>query len=801
MAFRHMSNTALHNGALAQTAPDPIITIDEEGTILFANAGAEEVFEYSASELIGQPLTLLIPERLRTRHEEGMGHYLKTGQKRISWRGMRVPIRTKSGAEVPVEIAFGEFEWDGRRVFSGFLRDISERVASEQTIAAANERLQHQANELVRQVAEARILGDELATAKANAEIRAQLAARSADRARRLLALSVGLNSATGTDEVAELILEAGLAAVHADAGGFAIVSQRDGDTPEFEVIQGRGFRADLAAEFKRFPLQPGRPMSDAIITRAPVLVRSREDARERYPTVSDIGYEAFVALPVVIGERPVAVIGFSFSKPQLFDEPTETFLRTVGELCAQALERARLFEDGARHARHSSFLADASHLLASSLDYEVTLRTLAKTAVPTFADCCIVDVVDEQARDAWPPPLTRVAFAHDGEAKRDTALALMEQMPTDWDSDTGLASALRDGTTHFVPTVTESMLEARGPADGLRPMESDTRIASVVIVPLTARGRTVGALTLLRTDPGLRYDEHDVVLATNLAARAATAIDNARLFRAAQQAREVAEDATARADAASDAKSNFLATMSHEIRTPINAVLGYSELLEMELAGPLTSAQRDQLSRIRASTGHLLTLVNEVLDLAKIESGTLRVHVGESIAGDSVNAALSMVSPQAAAKGVTINERCEGACDAKYIGDPDRVRQVLTNLMGNAVKFTRSGGSVSVRCSVVEDAPKSGRLVSGRRYIAFEVADTGVGIPAEDLDRIFEAFVQAEPVVGSRYTRESGGTGLGLAISRQLAHGMSGEITVESKQGQGSTFTLYIPAAPAARS
>lgn len=809
MTFGAMSSDALHNGVLAQTAPDPIITIDEASTILFANAGAETVFGYRLSELVGQPLSMLIPERFRARHAEGIARYVATSQKRISWRGMRVSILAKSGVEIPVEIAFGEFEWDGRRVFSGFLRDVSERVASERTIAEANARLQEQADTLVLQIADARRLANELAHANADAETRVKLVAQSADRARRLLMLSAGLNAASGLADVARLILDEGLAAVRADAGSFALLSSRDGGEAQFEVIRGRGFRADLQAEYRRFPLRPGGPMSDAVVTRAPVLVSSREEACARYPTLADVGFEAFVALPVIVAGQPVAAIGFGFSKPQQFDDPTETFLRTVGELCAQALERARLYEDKTRRATQIGFLAEASMLLASSLDDRVTLMSLVAAAVPTVADICVVDVIDDAAGDEWPPRITRIRTARDSGRTDKSAGPRVEQQPlVDWDSDVGLASVLRDGTTYFVKgsaaddagsasSKTKPDVVKRGD-QALEHVDVDSG-ASIVMVPLIARGRTLGALTLLRYKGETSYDENDVALATDLASRAAIAVDNAHLFREARRAQALAEYATARAAAASKAKSDFLATMSHEIRTPINAVLGYSELLALELAGPITEEQRAQIERIHASTMHLLTLVNDVLDLAKIESGTMRLDLAEVVADETMNAALSLVTPQATVKGVMISERCTGACESRelrYLGDSDRVRQVLANLIANAVKFTGSGGSVAVRCDLVSRMQHGGSDGFPVAFVAFTVRDSGIGIEAAQLEHIFEAFVQAETAVRSAYTREQPGTGLGLAISKQLAQQMGGSIEVESKLGTGSTFRLLLPVA-----
>jgi PAS domain S-box-containing protein len=791
------SRTQPPHPVLADSAPDPILTIDETSTIVSANAAAERVFGYSIDEMIGQSLLMLMPERLRAPHSTGISRYIATGERTVSWQELRVPIRAKSGAEIPVEISFGEFEWEGRRLFSGFLRDVSARVESESALATANVLLQDQAAELELQFEEAQALAEELAQSNEEAEARAQDAMRSGNRARRLLKLSTELNKAISASEVADLILDTGMQAVGADAGSFAIISHDDSGGTEFEVIRTYGFSAELSTEYTKFPLQPGRPLSDAVISGQPVLIGSRAEAIQRYPIVADVGYEAFVGLPVFSADRPVATIAFSFSEPQQFDEATETFLRTVGEQCAQALERARLYDARDRQAQRNGFLAHASQLLASSLDYETTLKAVAEAAVPTLGDWCAVDIVADPTLQEWPPQLTRLAIVHHDAIKREYARSLQERFPTDWNSKTGPPAVLRNGTTQFIREITDEMLVAGATSDEHLAALRELRLASAIVVPLSARGLTLGTLTLIiSSGSGRFYTDDDVLLLTDLASRAATAIDNARLFRDAQEARVLAEDATTRAGLASKAKSNFLATMSHEIRTPINAVLGYSELLALELAGPLTAEQREQIARIRASTAHLLTLVNEVLDLAKIESGTMRVDATVSLAGDTANAALSLVAPQAASKGVSINDQCEGECSARYVGDAGRVRQVLVNLLVNAVKFTKPGGSVTLSCALLDDASAASRLSAGTPYVAFSVTDTGIGVAPEKLDSIFEAFVQGESEDGSPYTRIQMGTGLGLAISRQLAQRMRGEIAVQSEVGVGSTFTLLVPAA-----
>ncbi len=249
--------------------------------------------------------------------------------------------------------------------------------------------------------------------------------------------------------------------------------------------------------------------------------------------------------------------------------------------------------------------------------------------------------------------------------------------------------------------------------------------------------------------------------------------------------AMEIAELARSEAEMASRAKSDFLATMSHEIRTPINAIIGYTDLLQLELPGPLTDEQRRHLERIRLSGRHLMGLVDEVLDLSRIESGRVQVDARSASAGDAVAAALAVVAPQARQKGLALSDGCGGEAGLRYLGDSGRVEQILINLLTNAIKFTPAGGRVEVSADRgVED---------GAGEVAWiRVADTGIGIAPEQAEHIFEPFVQAE----GGYTRAHGGVGLGLAISRRLALMMGGDISVDSCPGAGSTFTLRLPLA-----
>jgi PAS domain S-box-containing protein len=248
----------------------------------------------------------------------------------------------------------------------------------------------------------------------------------------------------------------------------------------------------------------------------------------------------------------------------------------------------------------------------------------------------------------------------------------------------------------------------------------------------------------------------------------------------------------TAALAAANWAKAEFLAVMAHELRTPLNAILGYTELLEMGLSGPLTEAQASHLARIRSGGIRLVGLIDEVLDLGKVEAGQLRIMHEELPVLAAVNSALTIVIPQAAARGVHVENECSLNPEVLYVGDQTRLEQILLNLFSNAIKFTPAGGNVTIGCEIRRRATGNDRLSEARGpWVALRITDTGIGMAAQLLSRVFEPFVQVE----SPLTRTQGGTGLGLTISRRLARLMGGDLTVESEQGVGSTFTIWLSA------
>jgi PAS domain S-box-containing protein len=281
------------------------------------------------------------------------------------------------------------------------------------------------------------------------------------------------------------------------------------------------------------------------------------------------------------------------------------------------------------------------------------------------------------------------------------------------------------------------------------------------------------------------RREASDRELGRESAARLATEGMNERLVSAIVHEHALTDIARR----ASEAKSRFLATMSHELRIPLNAITGYTGLIDEGIGGPVTAKQREYLGKIQNASRHLVGLIDDVLDLAKIEAGQVRLDPQRASASDAVAGSLALLETLAADAEVTpvIVDLCPDS--NHYMGDPDRVRQVLVNLLSNAVKFTDRGGRVTVTCGRSGNRPAGATLPGDGPWTFFSVQDTGIGIAPDDAAALFQPFVRA------RATKSRPGTGLGLAISRELARLMGGDLTVTSILGVGSCFTLLIPA------
>jgi signal transduction histidine kinase len=443
------------------------------------------------------------------------------------------------------------------------------------------------------------------------------------------------------------------------------------------------------------------------------------------------------------------------------------------------------------------AFLTEASRRLAASLDYESTLATIAGMSTSYFDAWVILDVVDDDGE------IRRLTVHHPDPAKQEAARALRDRyrpLPNDLPD---VARVIREGSSDIAVDISaEALAESARDDEQLALLETLSTHA-YLSVPMVAHGSVWGAITYVAPQEGRRFSETEREMAEDLASRAAMAIESARLHRSANAARAETEAAIEAAEEAGRRKSEFLATMSHEFRTPLNAILGYAQLLDMGVLGPTTPAQNAHLERLQASARHLLQLVDDVLDVAKVDADRLDVRQDVLMTGAAVVSATALVHPQATAKGIRLFDLNANAPGAPYVGDERRVRQILVNLLSNAVKFTPPAGEVTVICGATNEPDPGANLGAGasapsaseapkpgRPWAYIRVTDSGPGIAPQFMSRLFEPFVQADGAL----TREKGGTGLGLAISRRLARRMGGDITVRSKLGAGATFTLWLP-------
>ena len=415
-----------------------------------------------------------------------------------------------------------------------------------------------------------------------------------------------------------------------------------------------------------------------------------------------------------------------------------------------------------------NTYLARATDLLASSFDYEATLRKVADLIVPHFADWCGINVIDETGQPR------QLAVAHVDPEKVKWAIELNRRYPPDMNSTTGVGEVIRTGKPELYPEIPAELLEAGAvDAEHLRIMK-ELGLRSAMVVPLATPQRIFGAISVIAAESGRRYTEGDLAFMTELARRSALAVENARLHKAEQDARHAAE-------AANEAKTQFLAVMSHELRTPLNAIGGYAELMLLGIRGNLSDDQRADLERIQRSQRNLLSLINDILNYAKLEAGHVEFDMGPVALHPLLMDIESLITPQLRSRSLVYDYTgCDTALTAW--GDTEKVRQILLNLLSNAIKFTEPGGTIAINCFDDDDE------------VRIVVRDTGLGIPADRLASVFEPFVQLE----RRLTSNHEGTGLGLAISRDLARGLGGELTARSTLGEGSEFELKLRKIPA---
>jgi signal transduction histidine kinase/DNA-binding response OmpR family regulator len=467
------------------------------------------------------------------------------------------------------------------------------------------------------------------------------------------------------------------------------------------------------------------------------------------------IGAVDYILTPVVpeILRAKIAVFVDLFKK-------TEQVKRQAEERGKLILEQAARADAEARQER-LAFLADASNVLAGSLDYEETFRNLAALVVPRVADFCLVLAVDDDGQ------MRRVAVAHRDPAEVPAMQRLIDEFPPSATAEKGGAYVLKTGKSQMVCDVHNGELREvfteKADRDWIRSLSAKSFIA----VPLRAHDRVLGAIVMINTGPGRICGPEELSLAEELAHRAALAIDNAGLYQSAQKAR-------AESDRANRAKDSFLAMLSHELRTPLTPVL--TSVLGLEQSQDLPEEMRASLQMIRRNVELEARLIDDLLDLTRVSKGKVQLNLAEVDAHLLLRSALEIC--QADIKKNLVLKTEFAAEKVALQADPARLQQIFWNLIKNAVKFTPQGGRLEIR---TENRDGEWRV---------EVADTGIGIDPDILPKIFNAFEQGE-------RSQFGGLGLGLAISKALVETHHGKLIAESDgRDKGSRFTAIFPLA-----
>jgi signal transduction histidine kinase len=621
------------------------------------------------------------------------------------------------------------------------------------------------------QIALLKTFADQAVIAIENVRLFTELEARNRD-------LTEALDQQTATSEILRVIsqsptdvqpvFDAILASAVRLLGAYSgSLTRSAGDQIELAALTSTDEAGDAAVRARYpQPLQSEDPQAQALRDRAPLNIADAQtdprlpEATHAYARAR--GWRSAVMVPMLRHGEAVGTISVTRRDPGGFTDDEIALLKTFADQAVIAIENSRLLtelhartQELSRSVEQLTALGEVGRAVSSSLDLETVLTTIVSRAVELSGlDGGVVFEYDDDAEE----------FVQ--RAQTETGGALAEARRT---------NRIRKGegvlgqTAITLESVQVSDITLPGAYAGrLRENLIESGVRAILAVPMVYEGRLIGCLGVTRNQPG-NFPNETIELLRTFATQSALAIQNARLFH------EI-EVKSRQLEAASQHKSEFLANMSHELRTPLNAIIGFSEVLGERMFGELNEKQDEYLKDIHASGQHLLSLINDILDLSKIEAGRMELELTDFDLSMTIENALTLVRERAARHGIALRHEIDPDL-GQIQGDERKLKQVLLNLLSNAIKFTPEGGRIDVRAA----------LVDGMAEVA--VADTGVGIAPEDQEAIFEEFRQ----VGTA-AKKVEGTGLGLALSRKFIELHGGRIWVESRVGVGSTFTFTIP-------
>jgi PAS domain S-box-containing protein len=720
---------ARHQAFLAMTL-DSIVTIDGDGTILEFNLAAERTFRCASTDVVGKSITdTLVSPEWRDWWEVSFHSFADHGGGPLNSRRVQVTSQRADGSQFPADFTLTRIPTQNGWVYTLYIHDLTEEKGNERRRST--------------RYVVTHILAETESPMNALPEV--------------LAAIGEGLNWYWGAlwqrnPGSSQMQLE--------------LTWQREGVESQELAIASQGFRVDPATGFLGY-IWTNRSADwiDEI---------GESDLYLRTEAAVSCGFRSLAAMPIIGRTEVIGILEFYSQSRREYDPEMIRMFDSLGSQIGQFIERKRIEEERVQilareqsarteaeaAERRLAFLAEASAQLSTSLEYEVTLSNVARLAVPRLADYCAIDMIDDDNQ------IRSLEIADIDPGKEEIGRRMHEEHPVDPDSNHPVAQVLRSGRPILFTDVDDEILRLFAENDDEYLQElRDIGIDSSMYVPLIARGRTIGVISFVTSESGHRYGPSDLALAQELTRRAAMAIDNARLYREAQEAVRIREE--------------FLSIASHELKTPLTTVKGYSQILGRLLRRPTVDTSRltrladqlqDQLSRFE-------TLIADLLDVSRIQQRGLELRPEPTDLVELTRMVISRFEYPAEPEqqhSFTIDapEKLHG------IWDPDRLDQVLTNLLSNAVKYSPDGGDIQISIGMQTDD-----------YVELTVSDQGIGIPEEEQGQLFRPFARSETV-----QRAISGVGLGLYISQQIVTRHGGIIWVESKPGIGSSFVMHIP-------
>lgn len=570
-------------------------------------------------------------------------------------------------------------------------------------------------------------------------------------RTARLQATTAALGRVMTPGEAGAAVLEQGLGVFGAADGGVFVI--------EHERVRALAMLRTVPDV--DFPLEAELPVAWSARTGRHLFLEDRRALLEQFPHVEPHAtdtVQSAIVLALSVKGVVLGAIGMSFTEPRTFSPEERQFAESIAAQCALAIDRALLMQRERAAAARSAFLGAASELLASSLDPERVLEELVQLVVPRLADWCAVEMIEGEST-------RQLAVAHVDPEKVKWAAQLRDKYPPDRASPRGLYEVLRTGKPEIYPMIPAELLEAAAVDAEHLALIRQLQMRSAIIVPLLTSGRPIGAMTLVWAESGNHYTPSDLELFTELAHRAALAVENARLYRDLRQAVQVRDD--------------FLAAAGHELKTPLAALLMQLNSLQRLIlrdAAPANLGQR--LDKAASAGSRLERLIDELLDVSRITAGRLRLEAEPMHLDELVRDVVDRFAEQAASAGCSIALR---TIPVHGTWDRLRIDQVVSNLVANALKY---GTGAPIEIDLSAHGPDA----------ILAVTDHGIGIAVEEQAKIFERFERAVE------NRDFGGFGLGLWIARQIVEASHGTIEVTSAPAEGARFVVRLPLASEVR-